>query len=103
MVTRTACRQRDWTQAGRRLPELRRRGGDMEIVLGVVVVLLLGGTGAYFYLLRSRAPKEEVFYYYRCTKCRRKMRYVAKQANSKGMCPQCKQRFVFPAVTNSKA
>jgi DNA-directed RNA polymerase subunit RPC12/RpoP len=75
----------------------------MEIVLGLVVVLVLGGAGAYFFLLRARAPKEEVFYYYRCANCKRKMRYAAKQANSKGICPQCRQRFVFPAASNTKA
>jgi DNA-directed RNA polymerase subunit RPC12/RpoP len=75
----------------------------MEIVIIAAVVVLLGGFGAYVYLLRSRAPKEEEFYYYRCAKCRRKMRYAARQAKSKGMCPQCKERFVFPAVSSAKA
>jgi hypothetical protein len=68
----------------------------MEIVLVVVGVALVGGIGLYFYLLRARAPKEETAFYYRCAKCRRKLRYVARQVNSKGMCPMCKQRFVFP-------
>jgi DNA-directed RNA polymerase subunit RPC12/RpoP len=75
----------------------------MEIVLIVLGVAAVGGIGAYVFLLRSRGPKEEVVYYYRCAKCRRKLRYVAKQANSKGMCPMCKQRFVFPAIPSPKA
>jgi DNA-directed RNA polymerase subunit RPC12/RpoP len=74
------------------------RVSNMEIVLIVLGVAAVGGIGAYFFLFRSRRPKEEPVYHYRCAKCKRKMRYLARQANSKGICPQCKQRFVFPAI-----
>lgn len=60
-------------------------------------VAVIGGV-VWFFFLRSKPPPEEPIYYYHCISCKRKLKYYGRQANSKGMCPRCKQRFVFPAV-----
>jgi hypothetical protein len=65
-------------------------------LIGVGVVILLGGVAWFF--LRPKAVKEEPIYYYRCEGCRRKLKYLARQANNKGMCPMCKRQFVFPPI-----
>jgi hypothetical protein len=69
----------------------------MEIVLvSAVVVAVAGGVG-YFVWKQMRKPKEQPVFYYHC-ECKRKLRYEARQANHKGICPVCRRQFTFPAV-----
>jgi hypothetical protein len=66
------------------------------IILGVAVAV--GLAIAIFRWIRSRPAPEEPVYYHKCAHCRRKLRYRAKQIGRKGMCPQCRNQFVFPTV-----
>jgi hypothetical protein len=65
-------------------------------VVGVLAAALVG-----VFLFRNRPRRQEAVYYYQCTKCNRRLKYRARQVNGKGMCPACKQRFIFPAITKA--
>lgn len=49
---------------------------------------------------RSRQPQEQPVYHFRCTGCKRRLRYRAHQVGKSGMCPRCRQQFVFPVPKN---
>jgi hypothetical protein len=69
----------------------------MEIVIVVAVVLAVAGGAGFFVWKRVTKPKEQPVFYYHC-ECKRKLRYEARQANHKGICPVCRRQFTFPAV-----
>jgi LPXTG-motif cell wall-anchored protein len=62
------------------------------LIIGVPLFLAIG----VFLFLRNRAPKEEEIYYLRCPGCKRKLKYLKRQAGHKGACSNCKEQFVFP-------
>jgi LPXTG-motif cell wall-anchored protein len=68
----------------------------MQVVFSLVGVLVVGGIG--YLLLRRRGPVEPTVFYYTCKGCRRKFRYRKPQMGHQGMCPRCKERFIFPVV-----
>jgi DNA-directed RNA polymerase subunit RPC12/RpoP len=68
----------------------------MQIVLAVVAVLVVGGVGYLF--VRRRGPEEPSVFYYTCKTCKRKFSYKKPQMGHQGMCPRCKERFIFPVV-----
>jgi hypothetical protein len=61
----------------------------------VAVPVVLGAGGFYFW--RYYRPREEEPLYFRCPGCRHKLRYYARQVGHRGMCSNCKEKFVFPA------
>jgi len=69
----------------------------VTLLVAVPAVLAVAG---YFLLLR-RAPKEAAVYYYTCKGCRRRFGYGKVQMGHAGMCPRCKERFVFPVVRDA--
>jgi hypothetical protein len=69
----------------------------MEMYLVIAIVLVVAGGGGFFVWKRMQKPKEAPVFYYHC-ECKRKLRYEARQANHKGICPVCRRQFTFPAV-----
>lgn len=67
------------------------------IVFGVAVVF---GVGAFLFK-RGRAPKEQPFFHFRCTSCRRRLRYQERQVGHKGKCSNCGKDVVFPPLAQS--
>jgi hypothetical protein len=68
------------------------------IILLSILILLVGGV---VFFLRGRRSAEPEFYYFRCPACKRKLRYLARQAGHKGMCNSCKGQFTFPTKLNA--
>ena len=67
------------------------------IVLAVVAAVAFG----VFVWLRGRPPKEEPFYHFRCTHCRRRLRYQERQVGHKGKCSNCGKDVLFPHSSQS--
>jgi hypothetical protein len=67
------------------------------VSLAVVLVLAVGG---YFFLFR-RPGEDDTFYHFRCAKCKRRLRYLAKQVGHKGKCSNCGGDVLFPPVSQS--
>jgi DNA-directed RNA polymerase subunit RPC12/RpoP len=62
------------------------------VILGIVLV-----AGAAFVVIRIRSrPKETVFLYFKCNRCKRRLKYKESQAGHKGKCPQCSNTLTFP-------
>ena len=70
------------------------------ILIGIVILL----AGANSYILWRRRPSKiiEPIYHFQCPGCRRKLKYRARQVGNQGMCPQCRQRWVFPPVPETE-
>jgi DNA-directed RNA polymerase subunit RPC12/RpoP len=65
--------------------------------LAVIVLASLVGAGvAGYWLTTKRQPVKEPVNLYRCSHCGQKLRYLASKAGNAGMCPRCRNRFVFP-------
>jgi len=62
---------------------------------GALVLLLLAGAAGYF-LVRVPRRRAELFLYFRCQRCRKKLRYLESKAGSPAVCPRCRQRWVLP-------
>jgi hypothetical protein len=69
--------------------------GIVGLILSLIVIAILAGGGVHLFL-RRRSGKEEPHYTFRCPKCRRKFHYRASRAGHRGVCPICKQHFLFP-------
>ncbi|HEY7313965.1 MAG TPA: hypothetical protein VH643_31740 [Gemmataceae bacterium] len=69
------------------------------IILIVAVVLVLG-VGVILFL-RSRTQPDEGFAHFRCPKCRRRLRYQARQVGHKGKCSNCGGDVLFPPISQS--
>lgn len=67
------------------------------VSLAVVLVLAVGG---YFFLHR-RPREDDNFYHFRCPRCKRRLRYLAKQVGHKGKCSNCGGDVLFPPVSQS--
>ncbi len=67
------------------------------VALGVIAALAVG----VFLYLRWRHEEEEPFYHFRCPKCRRRLRYQARQAGHKGQCSNCGNEVMFPHSSQS--
>jgi hypothetical protein len=76
----------------------------MDPILIVVLVVLgaAGGVIGYRVVRARRAAEEEPLYHFKCPGCKRRLGYRAKQVGHQGMCPQCKQRLVFPSPDEVK-
>jgi rRNA maturation endonuclease Nob1 len=73
----------------------------MTIWLGVgAAMVIMGVVGVVFYL-RSRKPKEEEYYHFRCTNCKRRLRYRARQVGNAGTCNSCGGAVRFPPISQS--
>jgi LPXTG-motif cell wall-anchored protein len=70
---------------------------DFDVTTWILIVIIPASLGVGgFLLLRKRKPKEQPILYFRCPSCKRKLKYLARQAGHKGMCASCKEKFVFP-------
>jgi LPXTG-motif cell wall-anchored protein len=70
---------------------------DFDVTTWILMIGIPAGLGVgAFLFVRSRKPKEEPVHYFRCPSCKRKLKYLARQAGHKGMCGTCKEKFVFP-------
>lgn len=67
-----------------------------------LVVAAVAGSGFGYRWWQGRKPKEDPVFHLRCPKCRRRLRYRARQAGRTGMCPQCRTRITFPIPTELK-
>jgi hypothetical protein len=65
------------------------------IVSIVVVSSALALAGGYYYL-RTRTPREEKQLFFRCPKCRQKLRYSAQRAGKLAACPRCHEYSLLP-------
>jgi DNA-directed RNA polymerase subunit RPC12/RpoP len=72
--------------------------------LAVIAIVGLVGVGAATYWFFSgRRPVQEPINLYRCSDCGQKLRYLASKAGNAGMCPRCRNRFVFPETSQEIA
>jgi hypothetical protein len=88
---------------GRRDPAEVRGSG--RIAMGGTTVALIAAAslfvaGACWWLWR-RSPGP--VYHFRCPGCRHRLRYWAHSVGHRGICPRCRQRFIFPPVPKSGA
>jgi DNA-directed RNA polymerase subunit RPC12/RpoP len=68
--------------------------------LAVIAIVGLVGVGAASYWFASRRqPAQEPVNLYRCSDCGQKLRYLASKAGNAGMCPRCRNRFIFPETS----
>jgi transcription initiation factor IIE alpha subunit len=67
------------------------------VALGAIAALAVG----VFVFLRGRVKKEDPVYHFRCPKCRRRLRYHARQAGHKGKCSNCGNDVTFPHSSQS--
>ena len=51
-------------------------------------------------LRRRASPEEGQFYHFRCSRCKRKLRYEVWKVGRMGACPACNQRCFFPDPKN---
>jgi DNA-directed RNA polymerase subunit RPC12/RpoP len=73
---------------------------DTTVVLVILVpVCLIVGVVLVWW---SRRPKgDDSFYHFRCPKCQRRLRYVARQVGHKGKCSNCSSEVLFPPIAQS--
>jgi DNA-directed RNA polymerase subunit RPC12/RpoP len=72
------------------------------VVLAVAVVLLAGGLA--FWLLRRKGQHQATdttVHHFRCTKCKRRLRFQARQVGHKGKCSHCGSLVIFPPVSQA--
>ena len=67
------------------------------VVLGVAAVLVVGVV----LFLRRRPKEDDTFYHFRCPKCKRRLRYLARQVGHKGKCSNCLGDVLFPPISQS--
>jgi hypothetical protein len=69
-------------------------------IVGILGVLFSGG----FFLYRrfKNSAKEEPVYHFSCPGCRRRLKYLARQAGHRGMCSNCKTNLEFPVPADSR-
>jgi hypothetical protein len=65
------------------------------VLLVIVALALIVGVVVY---LRTRPPQEEEPLHFNCPSCKRRLRYLPKQAGHQGACPRCRETFVFPGI-----
>jgi hypothetical protein len=72
---------------------------DLGTTTWIVTAGIVAGVGGTVFLfLRSRPAKEDYFLFFRCPGCKSRLRYGPRQVGHKGMCSNCKERFLFPAL-----
>jgi DNA-directed RNA polymerase subunit RPC12/RpoP len=76
--------------------------GAQELLIGAVLVVPVAALVVYL-LVRSGRGKaqDESLYHFRCTTCRRRLRYHARQAGHTGKCSNCGHQVTFPPVSES--
>jgi hypothetical protein len=74
----------------------------MVIWIIVGVLGLLGTSGIFFYRKRLRSNREEPVYHFNCPGCRRRLKFLARQAGHRGMCANCKTNLEFPVPAERK-
>ncbi len=67
------------------------------VVLGVAAALAFG----VFVYLRGRPKREEAYSHFRCPKCKRRLRYLARQVGRKAKCSNCGNDVIFPPISQS--
>jgi hypothetical protein len=67
------------------------------VVLGVAAALVVGVV----LFLRRRPKEDDTFYHFRCPKCKRRIRYQARQVGHKGKCSNCAGDVLFPPTSQS--
>jgi hypothetical protein len=72
----------------------------MTLYLVLGVALLGGVVGGYLFLHRPQNNDPE-FYNFRCTGCKKKLRYQAKQVGHQGRCPACRKPITFPPISQA--
>jgi hypothetical protein len=75
----------------------------MDTTMMIVILGVAAGLGAgVFLVLRSRRSKEDdSIYHFRCPKCQRRLRYLARQVGHKGKCNHCSREVLFPPTSQS--
>jgi DNA-directed RNA polymerase subunit RPC12/RpoP len=64
------------------------------LAAALLLALLAGATG--YLLVRAPARRAHVFLYFRCQRCRQKLRYQESKAGKPAICPRCRMRWVLP-------
>jgi DNA-directed RNA polymerase subunit RPC12/RpoP len=71
----------------------------IALIAGAVVVA--GVIGYLVFRWMSGQKKAEGYYHYRCTGCKRRLRYQARQVGRKGRCSHCSTELTLPDVAHS--
>jgi DNA-directed RNA polymerase subunit RPC12/RpoP len=67
------------------------------VIVGVVLVLAVGG----YLFMRGRSREDENYYHFRCPRCKRRLRFQAKQVGHTGRCSNCGSGVLFPPISQS--
>ena len=76
------------------------RSEAMTPFLVLAVVLLALAMGGYFLMHRPHKDDQE-FYNFRCTGCKKKLRYQERQVGHQGRCPSCRKPITFPPTSQA--
>lgn len=74
---------------------------DTTIVLVICVVAAGIIAGIFLVVRRWRSREDDSFYHFRCPKCKRRLRYLARQVGNNGKCSNCSADVVFPPTSQS--
>lgn len=76
-------------------------GTKLAIALALVVALLIALNVQQLRRLLHRRPAPDGFMVVRCEECRCKLRYLAANAGSIGLCPRCGNKVAFPETASA--
>ncbi len=73
---------------------------ELSLVLIIGAVILALGVGVFLFI-RARPKIDDAFYHFRCTKCKRRLRYQERQVGHKGKCSNCGSDVIFPPTAQA--
>jgi hypothetical protein len=74
---------------------------NTTVVVVIAAVAAVVATGVVLLFVRLRNREDDSFYHFRCPKCKRRLRYLARQVGRKGKCSNCAGEVVFPPTAMS--
>jgi hypothetical protein len=67
------------------------------VVTAAAFVLVAAVVAGCLHSIRRRSrQKEPAYNHFRCSGCKRRLRYLTRQAGHRGRCPTCKRELTFP-------
>jgi len=73
---------------------------DTTVIVVVLAVVLALGVGVFLFI-RARPKTDDSYYHFRCTKCKRRIRYQERQVGHKGKCSNCGSDVLFPPLSQA--
>lgn len=78
---------------------------ESKITVFVFLILAIGAVACWSFLpsFPFRSAKAEPFYTFKCSRCKRKLRYPISKVGQYGYCPGCRQRAIYPDPASAPA